>query len=216
MELKNRLIQIAKAISLSLGDQCEAVVHDKDRRIAFIANGYISGRQAGQVMEESVFECFRDMTKANGGTAIRLTSKENGELHKSTTMMFYDENGDYEAMLCFTINLTDMNQARKLLDSIMNVLPFEEGEAPGTDLSISDYTNLVISDIIKNVGKPSTLGSKEIKLRIIRMLEEKGVFQLKDSVPQVCELLGISQATLYNYLREVRTQGGGFLRRACI
>ena len=40
MELKNRLIQIAKAISLSLGDQCEAVVHDKDRRIAFIANGY--------------------------------------------------------------------------------------------------------------------------------------------------------------------------------
>ena len=42
MELKNRLIQIAKAISLSLGDQCEAVVHDKDRRIAFIANGYIS------------------------------------------------------------------------------------------------------------------------------------------------------------------------------
>ena len=55
MELKNRLIQIAKAISLSLGDQCEAVVHDKDRRIAFIANGYISGRQAGQVMEESVF-----------------------------------------------------------------------------------------------------------------------------------------------------------------
>ena len=75
---------------------------------------------------------------------------------------------------------------------------------------------LVMSDIIKNVGKPSTLGSKEIKLRIIRMLEEKGVFQLKDSVPQVCELLGISQATLYNYLREVRTQGGGFLRRACI
>lgn len=81
MELKNRLIQIAKAISLSLGDQCEAVVHDKDRRIAFIANGYISGHQAGQVMEESVFEYFRDMTKANDGTAIRLTSKENGELH---------------------------------------------------------------------------------------------------------------------------------------
>lgn len=61
------------------------------------------------------------------------------------------------------------------------------------------------------MGKPSALGSKEVKLRILRMLEEKGVFQLKDSVPQVCELLDISQATLYNYLREIRTQGSGFL-----
>ena len=37
------------------------------------------------------------------------------------------------------------------------------------------------------------------------------MFQLKDSVPQVCELLDISQATLYNYLREIRAQGSGFL-----
>ena len=61
------------------------------------------------------------------------------------------------------------------------------------------------------MGKPSALGSKEVKLRILRKLEEKGVFQLKDSVPRVCELLDISQATLYNYLREIRTQGSGFL-----
>lgn len=212
MELTIRLIQIAKAIALALGDQCEAVVHDKDRRIAFIANGYISGREVGQVMEGSVFDYFQDIVGENGGTAVRLTRKEDGELHKSTTMMFFDENGDYEAMLCFTVNLTALNQARKILDSIMNVLPFEDKVVSGTDLSISDYTHLVISDIIKNVGKPSTLGPKEIKLRIIRMLEEKGVFQLKDSVPQVCEMLDISQATLYNYLREVRTHGSVFLQ----
>lgn len=187
-------------------------MHDKDRRIAFIANGYISGREVGQVMEGSVFDYFQDIVGENGGTAVRLTRKEDGELHKSTTMMFFDENGDYEAMLCFTVNLTALNQARKILDSIMNVLPFEDKVVSGTDLSISDYTHLVISDIIKNVGKPSTLGPKEIKLRIIRMLEEKGVFQLKDSVPQVCEMLDISQATLYNYLREVRTHGSVFLQ----
>ena len=81
MELKNRLIQIAKAISLSLGDQCEAVVHDKDRRIAFIANGYISGRQAGQVMEESVFEYFRDMTKANGNSIDQQRKRRAAQIH---------------------------------------------------------------------------------------------------------------------------------------
>ena len=114
-------------------------------------------------------------------------------------------------MLCFTVNLTALDQAKKMLDSLMNVMPFETPEAMGSDLTIADYSKLVIADIIKTVGKPSALGSKEVKLRILRKLEEKGVFQLKDSVPQVCELLDISQATLYNYLREIRTQGSGFL-----
>ena len=95
----------------------------------------------------------------------------------------------------------------------MALVDFSQGyeQLSGIDLTIADYSKLVIADIIKTVGKPSALGSKEVKLRILRMLEEKGVFQLKDSVPQVCELLDISQATLYNYLREIRTQGSGFL-----
>ena len=200
MDMVNRLIQIAKGISLSLGETCEAVVHDRDHRIAYIANGHISGREQGQEMEESVFKYFEDETRAN-----------NGELHKSTTMMFFDETGAYEAMLCFTVNLTALDQAKKMLDSLMNVMTFDSPEAIGSDLTIADYSKLVIADIIKTVGKPSALGSKEVKLRILRKLEEKGVFQLKDSVPQVCELLDISQATLYNYLREIRTQGSGFL-----
>ena len=199
MDMVNRLIQIAKGISLSLGETCEAVVHDGDHRIAYIANGHISGREQGQQMEESVFKYFEDETRANNGTVVRLTRKNNGELHKSTTM------------LCFTVNLTALDQAKKMLDSLMNVMPFDSPEAMGSDLTIADYSKLVIADIIKTVGKPSALGSKEVKLRILRKLEEKGVFQLKDSVPQVCELLDISQATLYNYLREIRTQGSGFL-----
>lgn len=31
----------------------------------------------------------------------------------------------------------------------------------GSDLTIADYSKLVIADIIKTVGKPSALGSKE-------------------------------------------------------
>ena len=56
MDMVNRLIQIAKGISLSLGETCEAVVHDRAHRIAYIANGHISGREQGRQMEESVFK----------------------------------------------------------------------------------------------------------------------------------------------------------------
>ena len=199
----------------------EADTQRFSKRMEGLAAYYV---KYGHVSAEVIEQCFAGgiaqddapvdkdvIVYGNNGTVVRLTRKNNGELHKSTTMMFFDENGAYEAMLCFTVNLTALDQAKKMLDSLMNVMPFESPEAMGSDLTIADYSKLVIADIIKTVGKPSALGSKEVKLRILRKLEEKGVFQLKDSVPQVCELLDISQATLYNYLREIRTQGSGFL-----
>lgn len=205
-DLMKSLIRIARAIALAQGENCESVVHDREKTIVHIENGYISNRMVGDVMDDSVFEYLDGKARENDGIVVRLTRKDNGEILKSTTMFFYDEQGAYEGMLCFTMNLTVINQARNLLDSLMNIKPFEDRENVGTDMSIVDYTHLVISDIIKDVGKPSTLGSKEIKLRVLSKLDEKGVFLLKDSVPQVCELLDISQATLYNYLREIRSR----------
>jgi len=205
-DLNEILIPVAKAIALAMGDKCETVVHDADRRIAFIANGHISGREVGQLMDDSVFEYLMDRAKKEGGRVVRLTKKADGELAKATTVVFYDSTGGYCGMLCFTMNLTMLNQARNLLDTIMNVQPFEENEEGGENMNIVEYTRMVIADIIKEVGKPSTLGPKEIKMRTLKLLDEKGVFLIKDSIPQVCELLSISQATLYNYLREIRSE----------
>ena len=43
-----------------------------------------------------------------------------------------------------------------------------------------------------------------IAMSIIKQLDEQGVFLVKDVIPQVCDLLSISQATFYNYLKEVK------------
>lgn len=204
--LEQSLIRIAKAIALSRGKNCETVVHDKQRTICFIQNGHVSNRRLGSVMDRQVFEYLDERARENDGIVVRLTRKPTGEMLKSTTVFFYGPDGEYEAMLCFTLDLTAVNQARNMLDALMDLEPFEDRENFSTNMNLVDYTHLVISDIIKEVGKPSTLGAKEIKLRILSKLDEKGVFLLKDSVPQVCDLLSISQATLYNYLREIRSK----------
>lgn len=203
-DIKENLALIAKGMATALGETCETVVHDENRKISYIENGYLSGRSVGDTMDASVFEYLVDRAKKQGNVVVRLTKKQNDELMKSTTMLFFDEFGKYEAMLCVSVDLTRVNQARNLLDSIMNIQPFDDGEESGESMSIIEYTRMTITDIIKEVGKPSTLGSKELKMTILRKLDEKGVFLIKDSVPQVCELLSISQATLYNYLREIR------------
>ncbi len=199
------MILTAKAIATSLGNTCETVIHDENRKIIYIENGYISGREVGNIMDKSVFEYLIDRAVNEDNMLIRLTKTKTGEILKSTTVFLFDDMGKYQAMLCFTMDVTKINEARILLDSIMNIEPFESNGEQKTGMSVVDYTRATIADIIKDVGKPSTLGQKEIKLVILKRLDEKGIFLIKDFIPQVCELLSISQATLYNYLREIRT-----------
>ena len=42
------------------------------------------------------------------------------------------------------------------------------------------------------------------KQRAVRMLEEKGAFQLRRSIDEVADLMGVSRITIYNYLNTVR------------
>lgn len=199
----NVLIQLAKAVAKSFGNTCETVVRGRDMRIIHIENSHITGRKIGEKMEKSVTDYILHRATVENSVVIRMTKKKDGTLLKSTTSVFFDENNEYEAMLCITIDLTQMNETRKFLETFMSTYLAGEKSEEGT-MNIVDYTRTVISEIISDVGKPSTLGTKEIRMEIIRKLNEKGVFLIKDSVPQVCELLSISQASLYNYLRDVR------------
>jgi hypothetical protein len=42
--------------------------------------------------------------------------------------------------------------------------------------------------------------SREDKQRAVRMLDERGAFQLRRSVEEVADALGVSRFTVYNYL----------------
>ena len=48
--------------------------------------------------------------------------------------------------------------------------------------------------------------NQEEKIEIVRDLEGKGVFMLKGAVSEVAEKLGVSEATLYRYIRIVSNE----------
>lgn len=43
--------------------------------------------------------------------------------------------------------------------------------------------------------------NKELKIKIIRQLNEKGIFQIKGAVSQVAKILNISDPSVYRYLK---------------
>ena len=74
-----------------------------------------------------------------------------------------------------------------------------------------DYIQNVMKDaIIKSVKQYDSnfISSKEGKIKLLTKFKFQGLFSVKEAVPFICKTLSISQATLYNYLREIRDEEG--------
>lgn len=56
-----------------------------------------------------------------------------------------------------------------------------------------------------SIGKNTMLMTKDDKIEYIRYLDQRGAFLITKSGPRVCDALGISKYTLYNYLEIARS-----------
>jgi hypothetical protein len=58
----------------------------------------------------------------------------------------------------------------------------------------------MIAAVESELGGPLARLSREDKQKAVRLLEERGAFQLRRSVEEVADALGVSRFTVYNYL----------------
>lgn len=65
----------------------------------------------------------------------------------------------------------------------------------------------LIQEALIAVGTPVSEMKREDKIRFVRYLDDRGVFLITKSGARICNLLGISKFTLYNYLGRVNTGG---------
>ena len=57
---------------------------------------------------------------------------------------------------------------------------------------------------IKEIAKPLSSMNKDDRIKLIRLLDKRGIFLIKGAIDEVAKELGISHYTIYNYLRESR------------
>jgi hypothetical protein len=58
----------------------------------------------------------------------------------------------------------------------------------------------MIVSVEAQLGSPLAQLSREDKQRAVRLLDERGAFQLRKSVEEVADALSVSRFTVYNYL----------------
>jgi predicted transcriptional regulator YheO len=192
------LLREAEKIVVAIGRMfpglCEVVLHDlrhPDQAIRTIESN-LSGRAVGDPATELGFP---------GIVQNYASSFPDGRPAKSTSIGIKNSAGTYIAAICLNL---DVSLFASVARSITNLVRTDEQEQPLTEIlrarTVAELRAVVEEFAAARGHTPRSLGSPA-KKELVRSLRASGFLQVKHSVQVVTELLGVSRATVYNYLR---------------
>lgn len=201
------LREVGEIVSVTLGDWCEVVVHDLadlEHSLVWIG-GNVTGRKVGGPMTDLGLSRIR--SRDTEPIINYTTYTEDGKTLRSSTLFIHDEHGSPMAVLCINLNVTAFLLFERFLQRMV-----PKGHDPEVTEFFADEIGQTVDTIVANaayeIGKPMSLMSKDDRLQMVALLEAKGIFQLKRSVPLVAGRLGVTEKTIYNYLAELQLEGG--------
>ena len=208
------LAQVASGIAKVLGDDTEVVLHDLTKReIVFMHNSKTTGRERNYRINPTVYDVISNLADGEGHLIGYASKSAQGKKLRASHFMFMDEDNNPAAMICINQDPSRIQEIISYLSESIKIRDVDETAVNDTSYSLNDedYIQNIMKDaIIKSVKQldPGYINTKEGKLMLLRKFKFQGVFSVKEAVPFICETLSISQATLYNYLREIRDEEG--------
>jgi len=220
--MMRQYVKLTEFLGMVLGPDFEVVLHDvsdPENSIIAIANGQISGRTIGAPLTEMARQTLSEKTYEEDAYRLNYSgiAVENETMLRSSTFYIKDETDALVGFLC--INFDD-SRHRDLIDQLLKlrhpdsyvdtnfVYNKEKVRAEANPAvvaermheSVSLVTENVIARFVGESGIPVDRLTLDEKMDIIAILEEKGVFLLKNAVRLVARQLHCSQASVYRYL----------------
>jgi predicted transcriptional regulator YheO len=198
------LSQLAVALRRLFSPFCEVVLHDftdLEHSIVYIQGNVTDGHAGGSAMDWLLAKASQGDTGEDLYNYV--TNLPGGRLMKSCAVFLRDDNGAAYGAFCVNVDITAFVGMNKAMANF--VATEERGDVVETFANdIEDTIHSIVADTLHETGQTLPLMGRDEKIELIGRLAERGVFQVKKSVPILADQLGLSRATVYNYLREAR------------
>jgi len=194
-------------ISEVLGPTAEIALHDletPEHSLIYLKNGHITGRQIGAPLTDLALKMVKETTAKDRPFQVNYSSvKGNGTRLRSSSMLIKNEEGKATHMLCLNI---DDSHFREALNTLQHLFPSSDIESAKETFvpSIQDIENQAILDVLK--GRAVASMSIEDKAHVIAELDEMGMFLIRGFRHKAARALGISEQTLYRYMKQNGTE----------
>lgn len=198
-------IPVADMIARTWGTECEVVLHDvadPEHSVVYVVNGHVTGREIGQSFEHFVKSAM-EQGDTNEDFVANDFFRKKGKLIRTSSAMIRDDEGKLIGALCINIDMTRMLQQAEYIQSFLPQV--KEKPTVKKDVSPDRVEDMVFSLIDNILADCETSAlSREERIAKIHFMDTRGIFQLKGSIEQVAERLGVNKVTVYSYLDEVR------------
>lgn len=208
------LVAIVNPLAHALGPKSEVVLHDFKRLPNSIVaiSGNLTGRAVGGPMTDLLLKRLRE-GKADDLIRYRSTGPT-GDMLISSTIFVRDSTHTPVGCLCVNTDATQIAKAQLLLTSLLpSEVPFEMLDEPSSGVltrgdesfpqTVEQLTTSAVMDTIASIGVPVALMHKKHKLEVVRELDRRGIFLIRDSVEYVAASLDVTRYTIYNYLNSI-------------
>lgn len=200
------LQQILSLIEKQFGNRCEVVLHDltKDYNstIVDIRNGSVTNRTIGGCGSNLGLEVLRG-TVVDGDRFNYVTTTQDGKILRSSSIYLKNDEDEVIGSICINLNITESIQFEGFLRQYNQFETITNEEFFAAD--VNNLLAHLIQTGQEKIGKSASDMNKNEKIEFIRFLDEKGAFLITKSGEQICDLLGISKFTFYNYLESSRS-----------
>lgn len=202
------LKQVMDGLEQQLGPNFELVLHDLrrpfDSSIIDIRNGYITGRKIGDCGTNHGLSVMRKAEK-NGDEYNYITHMPDGRVFRSSSMYVQNEEGVAVIALCINQDITETLALEKKLHEYNRVGVQAPQQTEFFAHNVNELLGFYIDQAQYHVGKKASEMNRAEKMQMIEYLDNRGAFLITRSSDRVCDALGISKFTLYNYLEQIRS-----------
>lgn len=203
-------IPVLDGLAEYLGSGYEIVLHsleDFDHSAIKVIHGEHTGRTEGAPITDLALDMLERIQRQRHTNHIcYFTTNGKGDPLKSTTIIIRGVEGEPIGLLCINFYLnTPLSDCISLL-SANNDQRSEHFEQNPIKESLEDRVNRLVAHartLVEN--DPHVLPSLRNR-EIIAILNDEGIFQIKESVALVAQALSISKGTVYLHLRTLREQ----------
>lgn len=200
LEIK-RYINIAEAISKLLHPFAEVVLHDLDKDYIEAIFNPFSKREVG---DPSYLEEIKFKQDNPRDSIIGPYDKLNydGRKLKSISIIIPDDQGKVVGFLCINLDVSMFEKAQSVLSAFLTT---PESSPENKDLFKNDLYERINHFVQKHCLEHNLSLehlNREQKQSLILTLQQEGALEGKNAAQYIARTLGLSRASVYNYLKE--------------
>ena len=210
--LLRAMVPLARGLAEALGENYEIIIHDlsdPEHSILAVHNSFYRSPPREVLLRVSAWRCSSPRSTGIWTTLPNyLAYTKEGREIRGNCLFIRDEERNLLGFLCINYDMTHARVLEKIAASLTKTVR-QNPRGGGLERFPTDLEELIdqyLEDARKEAGRPLNLLGKPEKIALMKELEGKGFFRMKDSVEALARALGHTKYTIYAYLREARKE----------